>query len=583
MRRAHAYKNLFICLGLGVVCCARAADVDIAQQAREIEKRQNERAQTQRELQINEQLERQRTGTVIDVGKPTEETDNIKDECRAIHQIRILPKIQSEHNTRLDQTWRALQSEAELFKDMHKDCLSVGNIIDLQNKLASTLLEKGYITSRVVVPDQNLNAGMLDFEMQVGVVGQIQSQGRQIGELGMLMPNWQGRQYNQRDADQALENLKRLPSQSAVQIQLAPAEQYNTRTLNYQLPEVMFKDRVNGSIGIDNSGNDGSGKYQTNATIGIDSPLGLYDSLTLNLGSNANMNATGYNNRSYGVYWELPIGYNSIQLAASQNTYKRTSPGYGRTDVKNQGKGSERSITFNRVLYRDTNNTNSVSLKLAQSKNNLYVDGNDLDVERRNYLYTQLGVSHRYYRGAQQYGLNLNYKSNILGETRNGEHQWSNQFHVWTGSLSADLPLQIKQTELNYSANLKMQYSSRDVPASEMYSIGSRYNIRGTDESFSLMAEDGMQLRNELSYYWWTQSQSAHQIYTTLDWGVVHGPSVQYANAGQTGRSIVGSTVGLRGQYHSLNYDIAVGRALHQPNERSQHGIALTSSINWRF
>ena len=180
------------------------------------------------------------------------------------------------------------------------------HIIALQNQLANYLVNRGYLTSRVSVPDQNLNAGILQLTWQAGLIGGVQSDQNAIGNSAMLMPLRAGHIYNQRDWDQAIENLHRLPSQSQSKLELTPADTANTSMVVYQMASTSFKDRISGSMGVDNSGNDGSGRYQANASLSIDSPLGLYDQLTINLGNNANAGVKQYHNRNYGVYWDVP-------------------------------------------------------------------------------------------------------------------------------------------------------------------------------------------------------------------------------------------------------------------------------------
>ena len=582
LKSVRVIKIIFT-LSLIDMCAYANAQIPI-QQSVEIQKWQEDHIKAQRQQQIEQQQNRQRTTNSASEFMPNvtkvDQADDVA--CQMISQV-VITNGRTSPNNQVSRLTYQLQTHANQYLATHKNCLSIANIIELQNQLASILIELGYLTTHIVVPNQNLKEGTLHLELQIGTLSAIQVQGQTIGNPKWLMLGWQDNIYNQRDADQALENLKRLPSQVSAQIELTASEKPNGSNLTYKFPQLIFKDRINGVISIDNSGTYGSGHYQANASLSIDSPLGLYDSLTINAGSNINFEQVNrYNNRNYGIYWDVPIGYNSLQLSTTQSTYLRTQAGYGR-NVKIKGETTESAMTLERVLYRNSNYIQTLSLKFADTRNHVYFDGHDLDVERRNYLYTHWNWGHRYYRDSAQYSVYMGYKSNLLKYTDNGEHQWHNKFNLWNLALSAYVPFQIGRAQWHYSGTLKAQYAESDLPASEMFSIGNRYSVRGTDETYSLMSENGATLRNEWAYHWRHNTQSTTQIYSTLDWGVVHGQAVPYANAGLTGRSLVGSSLGVRGQYHTVGYDLAVGYTLHKPKELIQRGPSITGSLSWQF
>lgn len=543
-------------------------------------KQQQDRMDEQRRRQQEQQAERQTTFTELPLNTTPQASNNqsAPSPCFSIHTIYVhaLPERFSNHST-----GRQLKRSAiNYINQQPKQCLNSDSLVDLQNALTNQLIEQGDLTSRIAIPNQNIATGQLTLDWQPGFVSKVQSSDHPIGLSSLLMPHQVNRIYNQRDTDQALENLKRLSSQSQATIDLKPAEQTNGTIVQYVLGKTAFKDRIHGSIGIDNSGSKDTGMYQSNASISIDSPLGVYDQLTMNLGSNANLNNKNYNNRSNGVYWDVPIGYFGLQLGATQSRYLQVLPGYV-SDLSYTGKTREHFINLTYVAYRNSHSKGTFNAKLARKRSYSYIDGTEIDVQRKDYVYAELGWEHRYYRGNQQYTLGINYKTSLPRLSNSvgfiyGEPDWQGKFAVWSLNANASIPFTLGATQWRYSGTLKAQYGRRPLPGNEYFSIGSRYNVRGTDETYGLSAEDGLMIRNDLAYVY---GQGLHQAYVGLDWGIVHGPSASSAQ----GRSMAGAVMGVKGYYKMLSYDFTMGYPIHRPKRVHQAGPQFTGSISLQF
>ena len=547
----------------------------------EQQKRQQDRIDEQLRRQQAQQIERQTTFTEAPlnaINKPSNHDADSLNACFTIQSVHIQTTSTALSN---HSTIKQLQQSALSFiSQQPKSCLTAYRLIDLQNMLTNQLIEQGDITSRIVVPNQNIATGQLILEWQPGLVSRIESGVDAIGLSSMLMPVQEGRIYNQRDTDQALENLKRLSSQSQATIDLKPAEQTNGTVVQYVLGKTVFKDRIHGSIGIDNSGSKETGEYQSNASISMDSPLGLYDQLMVNLGSNTNVNNKHYNNRSNGIYWDVPVGYFGLQFGATQSRYLQVLPGYV-SDLSYTGKTREHFINLSYVAYRNGSNKGTLNAKLSRKRSYSYIDGTEIDVQRKDYIYADLGWEHRYYRGNQQYSIGLNYKTSLPKLSNGvgfiyGEPNWNGKFTVWSLNANASIPFALGKSQWRYSGTLKAQYSHHPLPNAEFFSIGNRYNVRGTDETYGLSAEDGLMIRNDLAYVY---GQGQHQAYVGLDWGITHGPSAYHAQ----GRSMAGTVIGIKGYYHMLSYDLAMGYPIHRPKKVHQAGPHLTGSISLQF
>ena len=158
----------------------------------------------------------------------------------------------------------------------------------LQEHLHARLIDQGRVTARVLVPEQSLAAGTLTLRYVPGRISAVQSEGA-AGWWRTALPTWPGGELNQRDLDQALENIRRLGSQADASIDVAPGPELGDS-------DIVIKPgtgkRWHAYIGGDNAGMESTGKEQINAGLTLDSPLFLYDQFSVSWNSNAASGAT---------------------------------------------------------------------------------------------------------------------------------------------------------------------------------------------------------------------------------------------------------------------------------------------------
>lgn len=91
----------------------------------------------------------------------------------------------------------------------------------LQQRLMQQLAGSGLITSTVLVPEQSLADGVLTLRYVPGRISTVHGEGAP-GWWRTVLPAWPGSAVNQRDLDQALENIRRLPGQADATIDVVP-------------------------------------------------------------------------------------------------------------------------------------------------------------------------------------------------------------------------------------------------------------------------------------------------------------------------------------------------------------------------
>ncbi|CAE6874788.1 Hemolysin transporter protein ShlB [Paraburkholderia aspalathi] len=140
--------------------------------------------------------------------------------------------------------------------------------------LSQVILSRGYITTRVLVPEQDLSKGTLRLSLVPGVIRKLRfADAATRGTWKSAFPARGGDLLNLRDLEQGLEQMKRVASQD-VDMQVVatetPGESDVVITVKRTKPWTVV-------ASVDNSGQRATGKLQGNLSLGIDNPLGLND------------------------------------------------------------------------------------------------------------------------------------------------------------------------------------------------------------------------------------------------------------------------------------------------------------------
>lgn len=156
-------------------------------------------------------------------------------------------------------------------------CLGVNGLNQALDLVQNKIIADGYVTTRVLLPQQNIASGTVRVRVIPGRVDQIKfNEGTsKRAHLWNALPMKSGELLNIRDMEQGLENFKeylrlRLILKSNQQNKNEPG--YSDVILAWQQAKPY---RLH--VGIDDSGSDATGKYQGTATLSLDHVLTLND------------------------------------------------------------------------------------------------------------------------------------------------------------------------------------------------------------------------------------------------------------------------------------------------------------------
>lgn len=443
-------------------------------------------------------------------------------------------------------------------------CLGRKGIELIIRRLSGRLIGDGYITSRVGLPEQDLSSGILRLEVVPGRIGAVRFIDPDPDtSWRSAFPSRPGNLLNLRDIEQALEQLKRVPSQDAT-IDIAPGAQAGESEVVITLKQTRPW-RV--GFNADDGGSKATGRNQGSASVSLDNPLGLNDLFS------ASVNGDLWNDRDtrategYGLNYSMPRGWWTVSLAAGISRYRQTVQGINQSFVSS-GESTSGDLRLQRIVHRGKTQKTSLYVRLQTRAQRSAVNGVDLVTQHRQTTAAELGVVHRHHLGATQLDLTLGYREGVpwFGGQEDAAGQAGNaptwHYRMNTLDVALIVPFRIADHALRWNSALHAQQTGDTLYAVDYFGIGNRYTVRGFDGEHTLAAERGLYWRNDFEA---ALGDGRNTLYLGLDAGRVAGPATETL----PGRSLAGAALGLRGAHTRndivLSFDLFAGWALHRP------------------
>lgn len=454
-------------------------------------------------------------------------------------------------------------------------CLGSAGMNVLIGKIQNAIIARGFVTTRVLAPPQDLQRGVLALALVPGRLRAIRFADASAHPISWnALPVSPGDVLNLRDIEQGLENFKRVPTADA-DIQIAPAEQAGESDLMVQWRQ---ERRVRGAVSADDSGSRSTGRYQGGVTLSVDNPLGLQDLFYVTLNHHLSKTPTsgGSGTRGTTLHYSVPFRYWLLSLQSNDYRYHQTVAG-ATQDYVYSGTSTSSEVKLSRLIYRDGARKTTVSLQGFQRLSRNFIEDTEVEVQRRRTGGYVLALAHKEFFQAATLDAGVTYKhgTGAFGSL----HAPEEAFGEGTSRpvlISADLALTVPLGKrMQYLAAWRAQWNRTPLVAQDRFSIGGRYTVRGFDSESSLAAERGSLLRNDLT---WSALPNA-QLYAGIDAGRVAGPSRERLRGGW----LAGAALGVRGQVAGLQYDLSLGKPLHKPEGFHTAAYARTFSLNYGF
>jgi len=450
-------------------------------------------------------------------------------------------------------------------------CLGQQGITLLIQRVQEALVERGYITSQVHVPEQDLKSGILILQIREGRIAQIRSEqeGEPLPKLAWAFES--ADVLNLRDIEQSSDNLRRLPSLRP-RIQIEAGQEPGTSDVVVDL-EAQRPLRL--GFVVDDGGNKTTGRIQGNATLSWDNPLGLSDMAYITKGQDLGGRDSGPRGSANQIlHYSVPWGYWLLGTTWSDNRYHQTVYGPYESYIYS-GTSSQKELSLQRVLHRDGQSKTTASVKGFLRQSNNYIADLEVLVQRRRTAGWEAGLQHLHYMQAGTLNAQIAHRhgSSTAGasEVDGGSGQTTDNLRLFTGLMQWAMPLNTNGHAWQYSTQVQWQWAQTRLTPQDRFCMGGRYTIRGFDGQQTLCGDRGQLWRQELSTA--LPNLPTLQGYAALDAGRTTTP-------GQDGSYKLSSVaLGLKGLFkwqdqYPLQFDSFVGKPLSRPA-----GFASSSQV----
>lgn len=463
-------------------------------------------------------------------------------------------------------------------------CLGAQGINIVIGRVQNAIIERGYVTTRVMAPPQNLAEGTLKLSVLPGRIRAIRltaDSTTQRARLWNALPVRAGDVLNLRDVEQGLENFERVPTAQA-NIQIEPADGPDAKPGESDLVIRWTQDRFfRVTASVDDSGSKATGKYQGNFTLSYDNWWTLNDLFYASVGHDLGGGDPGSRGTdSQTLHYSLPFGYWLLGWNTSDSSYHQEVAGTNQTYTYS-GKTSNSDIQLSRLFYRDAVNKATLSIGGWLRSSSNYVDDTEVLVQRRQMAGWQLGLSHRAAWPTLTLDANMAYRqgTGAMGampapEEATGEG--TSRPRLVTANLQLARPFKLGDTAWRFTTALRGQWNQTPLVPQDRFAIGGRYTVRGFDGELTLAADRGWLIRNDLAL---ALGRSANEMYVALDHGQVAGQSAQYL----LGNKLTGAAIGLRGTVQRVGYDLFWGWPLYMPQGFQTASSSGGFSLTWFY
>ncbi len=551
--------------------CVVAAPADIQESTQQSERIQREQLRRQQE-DIERTIESRRPPTHIEVpGQPGQAGQG--QGCRRIDHIELQDAV---HMFKAE--------EEALIQPYLGKCLGVDEIQKLLSDITTFYVNKGYVTTRVYLPAQDLSTGTLIVKIVPGKVSRLENdkEATQLSHLGNVFPGVVGKDLNLRDFEQGIDQLNRLLSNNAA-IDIRPGEQVGAS-------DIIVKNQPGRpwhlNFSADNYGAGNTGRSQLGATASLDNLTGFNDFLSVTQRNTVPFGDDQKQSSATSGLFIVPYGYATVTVGITGSNYDSTLYTAGGHDLHLNGDNLLVFATLDRVVYRDQQGKASVYATLTSETTNSYIEGQKLTVSSRKLSYLQLGAN--YNTGAIGGAVNLGV-AYTRGLTMFGAVEDPNgisdavphaQFDKYTLSAGYSRSFALASNQFTFSTQFSGQHAPEALYGSQQFSVGGMYTVRGF-LSEQLANDNGYFLRNDLTLVKSLDlvgRKVGFRPFVALDVG-----SVDSNHEDTPTGALCGAAVGFDLVRGPVDFNIFTGYPLSYPQGVSNEGFTLLSRLSFMF
>ncbi|MEN4598209.1 ShlB/FhaC/HecB family hemolysin secretion/activation protein [Pantoea agglomerans] len=454
-------------------------------------------------------------------------------------------------------------------------CLSLDRINQLVRAISEWYVQRGYITSRAFLTEQNLSHGTLNITVLEGKLEAIHLQGASARQLNMAFPTRAGRILNLRDIEQGMEQINRLRT-TPVQIEIIPSTQPGYSIVNLtSTPEFPLTLGLN----MDNSGQRSTGIGQLSGSLVGNDLLGVADRWFVSGGrSSAFSDWRDAQNFQAGV--SVPYGYGLLDYSYSWSNY-HSRFNANSFDWYSNGDNISNRLSGSWVLFRNGQIKTGLQVGLNHYVSHNWLNETLLQSSSRKLTSLQIGFNHTQKIAGGVATLNPMLSRGMPWFDAESDKGKSDdfpkaEFRKWSVSSSYQRPVTQKMWWLS---SFYAQWSPDRLYGSERLTIGGENSVRGYKEQY-LSGDVGGYLRNELNYSLFTLPVIG-EVSTTLalDGGWLQSDKQDRYAAG----TLWGSSLGLGTRNAHVSTQLSLGIPVSYPNYLAPDRLSVYARVGLVF
>ncbi|MCW0935657.1 ShlB/FhaC/HecB family hemolysin secretion/activation protein [Pantoea sp. RG18] len=454
-------------------------------------------------------------------------------------------------------------------------CLSLDRINQLVRAISEWYVQRGYITSRAFLTEQNLSHGTLNITVLEGKLEAIHLQGASARQLNMAFPTRAGRILNLRDIEQGMEQINRLRT-TPVQIEIIPSTQPGYSIVNLtSTPEFPLTLGLN----MDNSGQRSTGIGQLSGSLVGNDLLGVADRWFVSGGrSSAFSDWRDAQNFQAGV--SVPYGYGLLDYSYSWSNY-HSRFNANSFDWYSNGDNISNRLSGSWVLFRNGQIKTGLQVGLNHYVSHNWLNETLLQSSSRKLTSLQIGFNHTQKIAGGVATLNPMLSRGMPWFDAESDKGKSDdfpkaEFRKWSVSSSYQRPVTQKMWWLS---SFYAQWSPDRLYGSERLTIGGENSVRGYKEQY-LSGDVGGYLRNELNYSLFTLP-AIGEVSTTLalDGGWLQSDKQDRYAAG----TLWGSSLGLGTRNAHVSTQLSLGIPVSYPNYLAPDRLSVYARVGLVF
>ncbi len=362
-------------------------------------------------------------------------------------------------------------------------CIEPALLRELLTRLSNAYLERGYVTTRPYLPEQDVADGVVEIGVVVGTIEAVVDAATGVPDRRLAAAfAGAGEVLNLRRLETALETLERVASVGA-SFEIRPGERPGASIVAVEFVEARpwrLELGVNGQTDLDD---------RLSLLLALDNLLEINDALVVRANT-GEVRQTRQSNRSGEIEYSLGFGAYWLAFAHGEVDFEQRVQGINESFLST-GDAVTDTLRVGRLLARDRRSRLSLSVALEITDTRNFFAGQLIDVSSYRTSQLRLELEHdwlprwgrwrtryRLHRGLDRYGAR---DDDYFTLDRGFDNPARLQFEKFVLDSTAEVALGDPVLRLQ----AVLQYSDDVLFAADQLSLGSPYTVRGYSSALS--------------------------------------------------------------------------------------------------